>query len=271
LSSRVRNATAANSLQLTLGQALIDLEGGNSEAVRTTFERASELCFALNEVKLLPRVYDGLIVNYYFIRANPEKINQYASEMAAVHQQTGDPRALLLIRRAGCLANFLMGRFESARENMQNLIDMYDAERDGPHAGMTTRDPMAAMSTFLGVCQTILGYVDSGAAKTLAGIEHAKKLYHPVSLNLGLRRACFQSMLRRDTRRVIEFSGELPRCVPRMRHIRAAGKALSFKTGRSCGRDRIRLALIKCRLFSSTSTKPIFGPCCPSIWPRRPN
>ena len=196
-------------LQLKLGQALIDLEGGNSEAVCVTFERARELCFALDEMNLLPRVYDGLVVNHYFIRSNPQKINQYVNEMIEVHRQTGDLRALLLIRRAGCLANFLLGHFESAREDMQNLIDMYDADRDGPHGGMTTRDPKAAMYTFLGVVLTILGYVDSGAAKTLAGIQYAKTLNHPVSLNLQLRRACFQSMLRRDVRGVIEFAGEL--------------------------------------------------------------
>jgi class 3 adenylate cyclase len=45
-------------LQLTLGQTLIDHEGANSETVRVTFERARELCFALDEVKLLPQVYD---------------------------------------------------------------------------------------------------------------------------------------------------------------------------------------------------------------------
>ena len=196
-------------LQLTLGQALIDLEGGNTEAVRETFERARELCFSLDELKLLPRVYDGLIVNYHFSRANLEKIAQYTSEMIAVHRRTGDPRALLLIRRAKCLTNFLLGRFESAREDMENLVDMYDAGRDGPHAEMTTRDAKAAMSTFLGVCLTILGYADSGVAKTLAGIQHARTLNHPVSLNLGLRRACVQNMLRRDTRQVTEFSGEL--------------------------------------------------------------
>jgi hypothetical protein len=196
-------------LQLTLGQALIDLEGGQSDAVRETFERARELCFLLDEVKLLPRVYDGLIANHHFTRSNPEKIFQYASEMIAVHRRTDDPRALLLVTRAGSLANFLLGRFEPAREGMQNLIDMYDAGRDGPHTEMHTRDPKAAMSTFLGVCLTILGYPDSGMEKTLAGIHHATALNHPVSLNLGLRRACIQNMLRRDIRQVIDLSNEL--------------------------------------------------------------
>jgi predicted ATPase len=118
-------------LQLALGRALIDQAGGASEAVRVTFERARELCFSLDEVKLLPRVYDGLIVNYHYIRSNPEQILKYTGEMIAVHSRTGDPQALLLIRRAGGLANFLLCRFEQARGEMQAQVDMYDTGRDG--------------------------------------------------------------------------------------------------------------------------------------------
>jgi class 3 adenylate cyclase/predicted ATPase len=197
------------SLQLALGRALIDHEGGNSESVRTTFERASQLCVALDEVDLLPRVYDGLIVNHHFIRSQPEKILQYTSEIVALHRRTGDPRALLMTRRAGCLANLLLGHFEAAREEMQKLIDMYDPARDGPQAGMSTRDPKVSTSTLLGICLTILGYPDSGAAMSLAGVQHAASLNHVISLNLGLRRACAQAALQRDTQRVAEFSDQL--------------------------------------------------------------
>jgi class 3 adenylate cyclase/tetratricopeptide (TPR) repeat protein len=196
-------------LQLTLGQALIDLEGGNSQAVLTTFERARELCFALGEVRLLPRVYDGLVINYHFIRANTETMTRYVGEMSEVHRRTGDPRALLLIRRAGSISSFLLGRFEAARDNMQKLIELYDAGSDGPQAGMTTRDPKAAMCTFLGVCLTMLGRPDSAAAQTLIGLQYAKALNHPVSLNLGLRRACVQSMLLRNPAQTIELSAAL--------------------------------------------------------------
>jgi len=196
-------------LQLMLGQALIDSKGGNTEAVRETFERARELCFMLDEIKLLPAVYDGLVVNYHFIRSNPQKITEYTREMVTVQRRTDDPRLLLLIKRAGCLANFLLGGFESARDDMQSLVDMYDAQRDGPHAELNTRDPKAAMSTFLGICLTILGHADSGTAKMVAGIGYARTLNHPVSLNLGLRRACVQNILRRDTRQVLNWSDEL--------------------------------------------------------------
>ena len=42
-----------------------------------------------------------------------------------------------------------------------------------------------------------------------AGVEHAESLNHPISLNLGLRRACVEGMLRRDIEAVTEFADRL--------------------------------------------------------------
>jgi predicted ATPase len=50
---------------------------------------------------------------------------------------------------------------------------------------------------------------DSGAATSLRAIQHAEKLAHPTSLNLGLRRACVQGMMRRDVARVLQLSSRL--------------------------------------------------------------
>jgi class 3 adenylate cyclase/predicted ATPase len=202
-------------LQLELGRALIDHEGADSEAVRTTFERALQLCLALDEVQLLPRVYDGLVVNYHYIRSQPEKIIQYARDMTPIHQRSGDRQALIMRKRAESLANFLFGHFEAASQEMRELIDMYDPERDGPNAGMSTRDPKVSISVLLGICLTILGHVDPGADMIRSAVKHSESLDHAVSLNLALRRGCAEAMLRRDVRRVTEFAD-------RMAQLRAA-------------------------------------------------
>ena len=143
---------------------MIDYQGSGSEGVRNTFERARELCLALDEVKQLPRVYDGLVLNYHFTHSQPQKIVQYTREILEVCERTNDPQALLMARRAGALANLLLGRFAAAREDMQRIVDMYELDRDGPHAGMSTRDPKVSTCTLLGICLTILGFPDTGAA-----------------------------------------------------------------------------------------------------------
>lgn len=189
-------------LQLQLGRALIDHEGADSGSVRTTFERARVLCLTLSDFEMLPRVYDGLLINNYFIRSQPDKIIQYTREMAPFHQKIGDRQAMFMQRRAESVANFLFGKFEPAREAMESL----DPEHDGPDVAMSTRDPKVAISVLLGICLTILGKVDSGAAMIRSGVERAKSLGHAVSLNLGLRRACAEAMVRKDVRRVAEFA-----------------------------------------------------------------
>ena len=61
----------------------------------------------------------------------------------------------------------------------------------------------------LGICLTLLGHADSGAAISWEGVKHAETLNHPISLVLGLRRACVQGMLERNTDRVSELSERL--------------------------------------------------------------
>jgi class 3 adenylate cyclase len=196
-------------LQVALGRALIDHQGSGSEAVRETFEHARELCLALDEVQVLPRIYDGLMLNYHFTHSQPQKMLDYAREMIAVHQRTNDRQALLMARRAGGLANLLLGRFTNAREEMQVVIDMYDPEHDRPYVGMSTRDPKVSICTLQGTCLTILGYPQSGAAMSLAGVTHAETLDHPISLILGLRRACLQAMVERNAERVAQLADRL--------------------------------------------------------------
>ena len=94
---------------------------------------------------------------------------------------------------------------------MQLVIDMYDPEHDAPYAGVSTRDAKVSICTLQGICLTILGHPQSGAAISLAGVTHAETLDHPISLILGLRRACLQAMVERNVERVTQLADRLLR------------------------------------------------------------
>jgi hypothetical protein len=196
------------SIQVGLGQALIDHQGSGSEDMRIVFERARELCLRLDDIKELLRVHDGL-VNYSYSHSEPEKMLRYASELLDVGHRIGDPQAFLMARKSSAYANLLLGGFEQAREDMQSLLEIYDGQRDGPEAGLTSRDPKMAAYTVLGICLTALGFPDSGSAKSLEGLKYAENLNHVISLILALRRACVQHMMRRDTQTVLVLSERL--------------------------------------------------------------
>ncbi len=195
-------------LQVSLGRALIDYQGSGSEEVRTVFERARELSLSADDAMQLARVHDGLI-NYYFTHSAPREMLRHADELIEVGKRKKHGQALLVGRRTAGFAKLLLGRFADANDDMQSFLSMYDHDRDGPQAGLTTRDPKVSICTMLGICLTARGYPSAGAAMSLEGVRHAETLNHVVSLILGLRRACVEGMLQRDVARVNELSDRL--------------------------------------------------------------
>jgi hypothetical protein len=61
----------------------------------------------------------------------------------------------------------------------------------------------------LGICLTALGYLDAGAATSLAGLAYAERRNHMVSLTTGLRRMCVQRIIHRNTPDVAGLSARL--------------------------------------------------------------
>ncbi|HEX8168723.1 MAG TPA: adenylate/guanylate cyclase domain-containing protein [Beijerinckiaceae bacterium] len=196
------------SLQVALAGALIDHKGSGSAEVRVAAERARELCLALGEPKQLIQVYDSL-VNHHFTLSEPEKVLGYATELLELGESTRDPQAVLIARRSAGLAHLLLGRFEAAREKMELLLSTYEAERDGRQSALTIRDVKVSTCTALGICLTVLGRAGAGAAKTQEGLRHAESLKHPVSLVLGLRRACVRAMIEDDVEDAARHSSRL--------------------------------------------------------------
>jgi class 3 adenylate cyclase/predicted ATPase len=196
-------------LQVALGRALIDHRGSGSEEVREAFERAHELCLALGDMRQLLSVFDGLALNYHFGHSEPMKMLSYAAEIFELGQRNGDAQLLLWARRSRSSANLLLGRFEEARDEMRLVIDTYNEMQLGPEDQRMARDPRVSTCTLLGICLTATGYPDSGTAASLEGVRHAETVNQVVSLILGLRRACVQGVMQRNTPCVFDLSRRL--------------------------------------------------------------
>ena len=195
------------SLQVALAGALIDHQGSASDEVRVAAERARELCLALGEPKQLIQVYDSLI-NHHFTLSEPEKVLAYANELSGLGADTGDPQTILIARRSAGLAHLLLGRFEAARGELELLLSTYERERDH-RSVLTSRNVKVSTCTALGICLTVLGHPGAGAAMTEEGLRHAEDLKHPVSLVLGLRRACVRAMIEGDVEAVAGHAARL--------------------------------------------------------------
>jgi len=196
-------------LQTALGRGLIDNVGSASDEGHDAFVRARELCLELNETELLLPILYGLQV-YHFTHAEPEVVTRYAREILDLGARTGDRQATILGERVGGSAYLLLGRFAESRGAYENLLRLYDpADEQVGMAADTARDPMVAGSSFLGICLTVMGYLDQGRAVTARGLARADALGHAISIVFILRRGCVTAMLRRDVPAVRQMAARL--------------------------------------------------------------
>lgn len=197
-------ATQHRELELLVarGRALMEYRGAGDQEVRVTFERAHDLCIALGETELRLHVHDGL-ANYHLAHSELDKVVEYGERALEVGQRTGNRHAVVLAHRSRGHGRLLQGRFHEAREDLEQALEKYEGEM------AITRDPKVSVCGALGICLTALGLPESGTAMNLNAVRHAEALAHPISLNLALRRACIQAMMRHDAENVTELSGRL--------------------------------------------------------------
>jgi class 3 adenylate cyclase/tetratricopeptide (TPR) repeat protein len=189
-------------LQVALGQALREQRGGGVAEVRAAFERADALCQLLGGTEELLRVHEGL-ANYHLAHSEFDKVVEYAERALEVGRRTGNVDAVVLGHRSSGHAKLYLGRLREARDHLEQALSQYTGRNT------VTRDPKVSVCSALGICLTLLGLPDSGLAISHAGLRHAEMLAHPVSLNLGIRRACVQGMMWRDASQVLELSNRL--------------------------------------------------------------
>ena len=189
-------------LLVAMGRALMEHRGAGDEEVRATFERAHQLSLVLGNMEQLLHIHDGL-ANYHFAHSELDKLIEQAERALELGRRTGNHHAIVLAHRSSGHAKLLLGRFREARADLEQAIAHYAGEM------AITRDPKVSTCAALGICLTALGLPDSGTERNLEAVRHAEKLAHPISLNLGLRRACVQWMMRRDPQQVLTLSARL--------------------------------------------------------------
>ena len=186
------------SLQLSLHDPLMALQGFNADDVMAAYQRAWELCQKTGATTQVSRILQGLVEWHQRrgqlrqARALAERFVQLAQEQAAEQHDETLLRDALLVLGETCL---FQGAFIDAQEALTRCIDMDTAQRSTPptnyHEAIQER---AAWHHALVLCY--LGYPDQALRKSEESFHTGQELGGPYGEAWGSYGLAFIHMLR---------------------------------------------------------------------------
>jgi predicted ATPase/class 3 adenylate cyclase len=171
-------------LRLTLGPAYMATYGYGARIVEECYQRARDLCRDLgNPPKLAPVVYG--LWSYHIVRAQHHTALELGQQIVALGEAVDSPA----LRVQGALAvgwsQMFLGRFESARANLNRALELYDVEQQPMHAYMVD-DPATSAASCLGLVEWFLGYQDRARRIRQETLERLRTARNPYNVAFGL-------------------------------------------------------------------------------------
>jgi DNA-binding SARP family transcriptional activator/energy-coupling factor transporter ATP-binding protein EcfA2 len=165
-------------LTLALGSSLQAMRGYADSEVRMLFERGHDLAKHLGETTQLARVLWSLWA--HAAQHEPlAKALEFAHELLALANQTGDEPLLLEAYHTLWYTTFCMGEFETSYQHAMKGLGLYSSERHRHHAEIYGgHDPGTCAHVFAGQALWHLGFPDKALEHSLQGLHLAESLAH---------------------------------------------------------------------------------------------
>jgi len=128
-------------------------------------------------------------------------------QLLSLAQRAGDPSLLL---EAHVILGFTLvhgGEILSAREHLEQGIEIYDPQYHGSHAFLYGQDPGVGSRCQVAWALWMLGYPDQALKRSEEALTLARQLAHPWSLALALHYAVITHQYRREgqsAKRIVE-------------------------------------------------------------------
>jgi predicted ATPase/class 3 adenylate cyclase len=191
-------------LQLALGPTLMAVKGWAAPQVEQAYTRMRQLCELLDDTaELFPSVFGLWVV--HLIRGELPKAYEIAEQLLRLGESTHDPALQSEARHALGSTSYWMGKFPSTRENVENVINLYDHERNRPlifRYGWVDVEVRSLCYASLSLWQ--LGYPDQAFRRANEALALAQRLSHPFSLTFAQNIAGTLDVFRREVRAVHE-------------------------------------------------------------------
>jgi predicted ATPase/class 3 adenylate cyclase len=173
-------------LQVALGSVISSLKGYGSTEAERVWERASELCRALDvEQPAQMLLAQGAV---YCIRGQYRRAHAIGKEILRQGEARNDPQATLIGHRGVGVIKFHLGELQSARHHLEQILALYE-QRLSSTFGFFADTRVVSLS-FLSLVLLICGYPDQAWTRVREGLRRAQELSHPGSIAY-VRAYCF--------------------------------------------------------------------------------
>jgi class 3 adenylate cyclase/predicted ATPase len=203
LPDTVERARQELDLQITLGPVLMAVKGQSSPDTERAYARARELCQQVGETaQLFPALY-GLF-RFHMVRSELQTARELAEQLFSLAQHVQDRALLMEAHRVMGQTMFWLGEMAPARSHLEQVMTLYDRQKDRSHAFVYGQDPGVACRSSAAWPIWMLGYPEQALRSVHEALTLAQELTHPFSQAYALVHAAIVHQFRREAQVVQE-------------------------------------------------------------------
>lgn len=194
-------------LQMTLGPALMALQGFSAPEVVGVYQRIHDLCVLLDET---PRQFAAVwgLLRYYAVGAHYRTAGPLTERLLRLGRESGDPAALMEALRSAGAMRFHRGELGAARRHLEEGIALYEAQDGVADPFQFLQHPGLGCRSYAAWVFWYQGYPDRALAVSRDSLALGRDLGHPYNLVFALAIAGLIRMLRREGAQTMEIARE---------------------------------------------------------------
>ncbi|QBR02943.1 adenylate/guanylate cyclase domain-containing protein [Paraburkholderia pallida] len=172
-------------LLLSLGPALMDVQGYGAPEVAATYTRALQLCEQIGEASELFSALLGLRI-HYISRAEYATARELSERMLRMAGDEKDSGLLVEAHSALGVCLFFLGEFAASREHHERALALYDPAQHQAHVFAHGVDPGIRALNYLAMTLWHQGYPDQARERSLEALALARQLAYGPTLAFAL-------------------------------------------------------------------------------------
>lgn len=194
--------------QMTLGVALMSIKGFGAPEVETAYSRAREIVEQVgDDASLFPVLYGLWTVSV--IRARYEQARELGERMMRLAQQTGERAFLVQAHYSLGITDDYLGAYDTAREHLAQVCELYDISRHRAHASLYGIDPKIVGESRLSWITRIMGDAERAREMMEEADQLARMVRHPLSLGCALVTAAVIHEIEGEPEKALALADEI--------------------------------------------------------------